>query len=113
MSGPPSHDKTVAELSFGFWTAFTAKRFEISLWTPYLRHAFPNLKPQRRALVSLRLEKARALRNRIAHHESIFNRNLESDFEDIADVISWMSLDAVRWALAHSRVPSLLAKKPG
>ena len=108
----PTRDNVISELNFGFWTAFTAKRFEISLWTPYLRHAFPHLKPQRRILVSTRLEKARALRNRIAHHESIFNRDLESEFEGIIAVLSWMSQDAAKWALRNSRVPLLLAHSP-
>lgn len=110
--GPPSRDKVISELSFGFWTAFATKRYEKSLWTPRLRHAFPNMNPQRRSVVSERLEKARALRNRIAHHEPIFNRDLESEFEGIIAVLSWMSHDAAKWALKNSRAPLLLANNP-
>lgn len=108
-----SRDNVLSELSFGFWTSFTSKRYETTLWTPRLRHAFPNMAPQRRSLVSAKLEKARTLRNRIAHHESIFDHDLEQDFDGIVDVIFWMSKDAASWAVAQSRVPALLKNKPG
>lgn len=34
--------RVVAELSFGFWTALLARRYEKCLWVPHLYRAFPH-----------------------------------------------------------------------
>ncbi|WP_440311559.1 hypothetical protein [Leucobacter chromiireducens] len=35
----------IAELNLGFWRFLLAKRYEETLWTGTLRHAFPHLLP--------------------------------------------------------------------
>lgn len=68
---PETPGRVVAELSFGFWKFLLAKRYEATLWTGYLRHAFPNLQPQSRAVVYRSLDELHTVRNRIAHHEPV------------------------------------------
>ena len=66
-----SHDDLVAELSLGFWAHLTDRAHERDLWIPILHKAW--------ALRSKRVEIDRLLRsvtecrNRIAHHERLFN----------------------------------------
>ncbi|WP_166352402.1 Abi family protein [Phytoactinopolyspora limicola] len=100
--------RVVAELSFGFWRYLLTKRYESSLWTHHLRHAFPHLQPQSRARVEKRIRHLNRLRNRVAHHEPIHNRDLNRDHQDIITLIGWISTDAGRWVAAQSRVPALL-----
>ena len=91
-------DGIVTELPFGFWRYLLASRHQNTLWRANLRHAFPGLWPQTRAAVYGPLEQAVALRNRIAHHEPIFVRNLGQDLAQIQQIIGWISPQALEWA---------------
>lgn len=50
-SGVFTYKATPGELNVGFWKFLLAKRYEAILWTGYLRHAVPNLTPQKRETV--------------------------------------------------------------
>jgi len=93
-----AHDpgRMVAELSFGFWTSLTGPKFAAGLWNPYLHRAFAH-KKLRRKEAHPRLDRIRKLRNRVAHHEPILNRNLQRDFVDILDTIDWICPDTRLW----------------
>lgn len=103
----------VAELSFGFWKFLLVKRYEAALWTGYLRHAFPNLQPQSRAVVYRALDELHTVRNRIAHHEPVHSRDLTADTLTIYRLLDWIDADVRAWAVsltasaAHRRQPEL------
>ena len=44
----------------------------------------------------------RDLRNRIAHHEPIFARELASEYQTIIEVIGWMCGDTRSWVVHHA-----------
>lgn len=104
--------RVVAELSFGFWTFLLAKRYEATLWTPQLRHAFPDLTPQRRATAYQSMNVLHGLRNRIAHHEPIHRRDLVADSQTIRQVLGWIDHEVDRWAADISRLPAIIAERP-
>ena len=54
----------------------------------------------------------RDLRNRIAHHEPIFARELASEYQTIIEVIGWMCGDTRSWVVHHSTVLSVLTRRP-
>lgn len=91
----------IAELQFGFWKHLLSNRYEAILWTPNLRFAFPALWPQRRGTVFEAVERAGALRNRIAHHEPIFSNHLVGELLNIQQVLGWISPAALEWAIAN------------
>jgi hypothetical protein len=93
-----SFDTLVTELTFGFWKSLLAPRYQTTLWVNFFRFAFPHLKPQNRAVVFEAVEAAVELRNRIAHHEPIFRRELGSDLRQIQQIIGWISPEALAWA---------------
>lgn len=113
----PPH--VVAELPFGFWVSLlgkgghprtpeTAKRnYEMTLWRPALFRAFPYNK-QKRSDIHKPFNYLRTLRNRIAHHEPIFNRHLEKDYQSIIEVTEWICPKTADWIKHHSRVEELL-----
>lgn len=70
-----SRHQLVAGLSFGFWTAMFSSNYE-NMWRSHLRKAFP-FGDGRRNQVTRPMNSLRAFRNRIAHHEPIFSRDLE------------------------------------
>jgi hypothetical protein len=109
----------VGALSFGFWVALltrggpisrTATRtadYEAALWRPALRKAFPHARLNRKSAHQT-LDDLRRLRNRIAHHEPIFQRNLASDWTAIETVLGWICPVTRDWVVHHSRVVALL-----
>ena len=103
--------RVVSELPFGFWKYLLSKRYESSLWTQCLRHAFPGLQPQRRSLVFSSVHESHVLRNRIAHHEPIFNRDLRADSQRIFSVLEWIDVTPSIWARSLSRVESIWAER--
>lgn len=114
---PPA--QMVAGLSFGFWVALLGKggwnsewnrkaNYEMSLWRPALRHAFPHRRIMNRKQAHAALDQLRILRNRIAHHEPIFNRDLRDDYRQILEVTGWISPTTSEWLDRHSRVQAIL-----
>lgn len=109
---PETPGRVVAELNFGFWKFLLAKRYEATLWTGYLRFAFPNLQPQKRGVVYRALDEMHSVRNRIAHHEAIHSRNLTADMLTIYRLFDWIDSDVSVWALSLSRLQPILTSKP-
>jgi hypothetical protein len=111
--GPITPGRLVSELSFGFWKFLLAKRYETSLWTPALRHGFPQLESQQRKVVFETVSDLNILRNRIAHHEPIFKRDLLQDYLKIYRLINWISVDTRKWSTSFSRIQNCLSLYPG
>lgn len=102
--------RMIAELSLGFWTALLDGRYEKVPWVPHLHKSFPHAchittdvhgkirrAPIERKKILARLNDIRDLRNRIAHHEPIINRNLRKDYLDIIEAISWVCPVTAAW----------------
>lgn len=107
------------EQSFGFWvklvdsggerTAPLPKSdYENTLWRPALRRVFPYNQLLKRQEIYGQLNGLRRLRNHIAHHEPIFQRELKSNYQAILRILSWMSPDAEQWVIDSSRVFEVL-----
>ncbi|MBX9571247.1 MAG: hypothetical protein K2X77_20290 [Candidatus Obscuribacterales bacterium] len=110
---PITDPRLVAELNFGFWLSLLAKRFETSLWIPCLRHALP-ARPRHilRNDVYQSLNKIRLLRNRIAHHEPIFERRLADDYGGILELVGWICADTARWIDQNNRFRQVIGNRP-
>jgi hypothetical protein len=100
----------VAELGFGFWIGLLANRCHQSLWVPALHDAFPRL-DGRRTQLHAGLERLCKLRNRTAHHEPVFARDLTIDHELVLDILGYIAPDARTWVTTHSRVLNVVAAR--
>jgi len=80
-TAPPS-GQAVANLTFGFWTSLLSNRYHQMLWVPSLINAFPYFQG-RRGNLHKSLDELRRLRNRIAHHEALINRDLAADHQSV------------------------------
>lgn len=111
----------IAALSFGFWVSLLgkgkykdgqgkiiAKNYEMSLWRPALHRAFPHADSLTRRQAHQKVKYLRDFRNRIAHHEPIFKRHLEQDYNSILLVTGWIECFKRDWIDRYSRVRSLL-----
>lgn len=110
---PVTPGRVVSELSFGFWRYLLTARYEQTLWTPALRHAFPGLRPQRRRDVADRVARLHLVRNRLAHHEPIHGRDLAADYADLLFVTSAICPQAASWIDRTSTVRTVVRRRPG
>jgi hypothetical protein len=111
------HGKVIAELTLGFWRYLCAPHYLTSLWVPALAGAFPRHPdagdPRAvRADVEDRIQRVHFLRNRIAHHEPIHQRDLERDHRSVLDVAGWICADTRAWVGATSRSLTVLGRRP-
>lgn len=113
----PSTGKVIPELKFVFWQEMFTHRHDVRLWDAHLRRVFPCHNPAD-TVVSLRraiyqdLEAIRRLRNRIAHHEPIFTRNLKEDFERIVKLVEQKSALVASWMVANQTASHLIPQPP-
>ncbi|WP_197522147.1 hypothetical protein [Nocardia sp. 852002-51244_SCH5132740] len=112
----PTTGKVIAELKFVFWQKLFTARHNVHLWDPHILGLFPNASGmtarQLRQRIYDDLEVIRQLRNRIAHHEPIFARNLQDDLMRIIELINLRSPAAADWVLDMEDVSSILAERP-
>lgn len=113
---PVTPGRVVSELNLGFWRFMLAVRYDRILWQvpaglqlafPHLEDAYHNRGQIYDILVELNL-----LRNRIAHHQSILERDHLADHGTIVDVLGWISPDAAALVSVVGRVPAIVAKRP-
>lgn len=109
-------NNVIPELSFAFWQMMFTSRHDAQLWQPYLGLLFSNAQAQ--SIAQLRNEiysdlgVIRTIRNRIAHHEPIFMRNLQQDYDRILKLIRYQSKDTADWLENSQLVTDLLLNKP-
>lgn len=108
--------KVVAELKFVFWQKMFTQRFDARLWDNRIASLFPNaavvVEAGLRSRIYSDLEVIRKLRNRMAHHEPIFARNLRDELAQILDLIQLRSAEVAAWVRANESVSRVLASKP-
>jgi Abi-like protein len=108
----PDSGMMTAELSFGFWENMLLPKYEAALWSQLHSH-FPNLSKQI-DLSGLRSGclHVRELRNRISHHEPIFQRDHLRDYSLCLTFIGWLSTDKAAWVKSICDVPAIVRLKP-
>jgi hypothetical protein len=109
-----TRSRLVAELPFGFWVHLLRPGpggiYVPSLWGPALSKAFPTA--TKRSAVAGALDPLLKFRNRVAHHEPIFQRDVAKQYEAVLQVIELLDPKLVHWIEHHSRVRQLLAAGP-
>ena len=101
---PATPGKVVAEVSFRFWVALFAKRYD-SLWKSDLGRLF---RPRfDRSALHEDLDRLRTLRNRIAHHEPLLSRKLMDDLDRIDRIVQALSPATADWMRWHQRAQAV------
>jgi hypothetical protein len=99
--------RVVAELKFAFWVGLMGPRYDGTVWRESIYRAFLARGGKPRSVVHGRFNAIRRFRNRIAHHEPIFNRDLPLMHREILEAIEWMCPHTSAWAAHHSRFESV------
>lgn len=113
----PTAGKVVAELKFAFWERLFTAGQDSRLWVSHFHAAFPGAPPAMpipaaRTTAYNSLKAIRSLRNRIAHHEPIFTRDIANEYQRIHDMIAWRSPVAAAWMDNKQGVTALIPNKP-
>lgn len=100
-------------MSFGFWPCLLEPRYFQEIWHHHLRLSFPKL-PSGRAhkSVHLRVRAILHLRNRVAHHEPLIDRDLSREHSEIIEFVSWMCPETAEWMRAQGFVQQALRQRP-
>lgn len=112
----PTTGKVIAELKFVFWQRMFTARHDQRLWIPHINQAFKGA-PSGTSAGALRgrlyddLEVIRKVRNRIAHHEPIFTRDLSDDLSKMLELIHMRSGDTASWVRALEDVTATIAER--
>lgn len=126
----PGH--LISKLGFGFWVNLHRKAYDAGhpngakLWpalTPVVYRHAPN-SIRHRAFIADRLEAIRDFRNRIAHHEPIWDRDVLKVHSQILETIGWMNPSmqktvqatydiAILWSNGHSQFLPMAKKLLG
>jgi hypothetical protein len=101
--------RVVAEINFGFWRYLLTGSYQQPLWVPCLQHVFPGSKRQ---AIETPVASLHELRNRIAHHEAIFARDLSRDYDYLIEVAEHLHPRLAWWVDSRSRVPEVLSARP-
>lgn len=109
--------RLIPELKFFFWQSMLTKRHDNRLWNHYLIQAFPNLDDtqtikEHRKNIYNELDNIRRFRNRIAHHEPIFTRNLTDDFNRIVKLVNYRCKNTCTWMVDNQSVLESIHKDP-
>ncbi len=104
----PTHNDIVAELKFAFWVGLVAQRYDATLWRTALHKGFLANGKRPRSVVFGRLNAIRRFRNRVAHHEPIYDK-ADVLHSEIIEAIGWMCSDTQAWTVHHCRFPAVHA----
>ncbi|MCA6943795.1 Abi family protein [Pectobacterium polaris] len=109
--------QVIPELSFYFWQHMFTNRHYGRIWSQHIERLFPNMetgaaKQAKRIHIHDELEHIRNLRNRIAHHEPIFQRDLEDDFKRIVNLIKLKCPVTAQWLTKNNLFTTIYAQKP-
>lgn len=108
-AGPLSRSRVISSLSFAFWTKLVKPAYTRELW-PTLRKGFPVR--TKRSTVSGVLEPLVTFRNRVAHHEPIFNHAPERTLARLLKAADLLSPGLASWISVRSRIEELLLSGP-
>jgi hypothetical protein len=112
----PSTGKAIPELKFVFWQEMFTRRHYVRLWNTHLKRVLPGLTAG--TVANLRrgiyadMEVIRRLRNRIAHHEPVFTRNLADDFNRIVKLVEQRSPLVASWMVGNQDALRLISQPP-
>lgn len=110
--------KVVAELRLVFWENMLSKTHR-ARWSNQCNRGFANIPSKERDLIIADIhsitEEIRVLRNRICHHEPIFDDkkiNLAQQYSNLKKVLTYISPELPDVVNDLSRIDALLHSKP-
>lgn len=103
----------VSALTFGFWENLATRRFERIIWAKGVKSVFSNShKDMTVEDLNKMITSVRTFRNRISHHEAIFDKKPTKKHQDCLNLISLSCRATHDWVASCSRVPLAVSLRP-
>lgn len=77
------------------------KAINLLVWRHQLHQAFPHATTTRKAL-SVRMRRIQRFRNRVAHHDSLLDKDIPALFGDMLEIAGWIDPQARAWLEAQT-----------
>lgn len=110
-----SRGKILAEVSFGFWKYLFTQEMRLELWDGCLDIEFKYVDQTKKAdpeLLHHALERLTTARNRIAHHESIFDKSPQLDHDALLHVAQLLGSNVNSFIREQSTFRKIIAARP-
>lgn len=109
--------KVIPELKFVFWQNMFTGRHDTRVWNMHLHRIMPHLDKTKavsvnRKMIYDQVDRLRTLRNRIAHHEPIFTRNLADDYIIMHKLVGYRCQYTAAWLDGNQITQRVIAAKP-
>jgi hypothetical protein len=95
-----TNDDIVANLSLGFWVKLLFNINSDKIWKPCLKNIFV---PYGKTEIQNMFLDIREIRNRIAHHETIFNKNINKTYKNICFLLNIYSPSLAIWTKSYCK----------
>ena len=113
---PMTEGRLVSVLGFGFWVSLCRTPYEQGraggprLWPELATRGFPHPPNTKRTRSQIfhALDPLRDLRNRVSHHEAVWDWKLDRYHREILEVIAWINPDLATTLEEHSPLPEAL-----
>ncbi|WP_428276896.1 hypothetical protein [Candidatus Palauibacter sp.] len=113
---PLTEGRLVSVLGFGFWVSLCKRSYEQGrtggprLWPELATRGFPHPPNARRTRSQIfhALNPLRELRNRVSHHEAVWDRKLDRSHREILETIAWINPELAATLEKHSPLPAVL-----
>lgn len=100
-------------LTFGFWEHIATKKFDRTVWKKGVKAVFPGAPYNAtRDDLQLLIESVRRWRNRISHHNAIFDKDPSRKFQDCLKLLQWASPDTAAWLVNIATVQQAINLRP-
>lgn len=110
---PAPTNAIVADLSAGFWVSLLSSKYDIAYaWRHNLPRVFPNDMALDQSVVWEICANTLTLRNRIAHHEPIYDVPLDIRYQDLQRSVAAMCLGTHAFADANCSFRTVFAHRP-
>ena len=112
-----STGKVIPELKFVFWEHMLTRRYDAAIWSAQFTAVFPGAPVPNGISAAARsiaadVRNVRSIRNRVAHHEPIYFRNITEVMESIERVTAYRGTDVGDWVKQAHRVNIILGQRP-
>lgn len=103
----------VSSLSFGFWVHLTTQDYGHLIWKHGVQNEFPGF-PKKGKLYELHsaLDRFRLFRNRVAHHNAIFDKSPTAELQKMQEIVGWICPETL-WIMQElSNVSRVINSRP-
>lgn len=113
---PITADRVVSQVNFGFWVTILSRTYDARLWSVHnsvtLKGVFMRIPRNRRQrqIVHQQYNEIRELRNRVMHHEPLFDdRMLSHRYGEVKRGLHWLNPEMVDCLELYDRSPHVYA----